>query len=44
MIWAFQKVLSRRLLLWATFSPLVGLPLLFNGSPFGHGFGIQALL
>jgi hypothetical protein len=44
MIWAFQEVLSRRLQLWALLSLLVGLPLLFSGSPFGRGFGIQAML
>jgi len=44
MIWAFQEVLSRRLQLWALLSMLAGLPLLFSGSPFWRGFGIQAEL
>ena len=42
-IWAFEKSLMRRLLLWAILSMLVGVVLIFISNPFWQGFGIQAL-
>ncbi len=44
MLWDFQAVLSRRLLLWSAFSVLIGGALLLVGTPFWRGFGVQALL
>ncbi len=44
MIWHFQKILSRRLLIWSTLSVLVGLALWLGGADFWRGFGIQAAL
>ena len=42
MIYDYQKFLSLRLLLWAILSILTGLFLWISGSPFWHGFGLQA--
>jgi len=44
MIWHFQKILSRRLLIWSALSVLVGLALWLGGADFWRGFGIQAAL
>jgi carboxylesterase len=44
MLWDFQDVLSRRLLLWSAISMLIGGALLLVGTPFWRGFGLQALL
>jgi esterase/lipase len=44
MIWDFQDALSRRLLLWSTLSVAVGAVLLWTGSEFWRGFGLQALV
>jgi carboxylesterase len=44
MLWDFQAVLSRRLLLWSTISILIGGVFLLVGTPFWRGFGVQALL
>lgn len=44
MIWDFQDVLSRRLLLWSALSIGVGSGLLIFGGPFWRGFGVQALV
>lgn len=43
MIWDFQDVLSRRLLLWSALSIGAGIGLLIFGGPFWRGFGVQAL-
>ncbi len=43
MIWDFQDVLSRRLLLWSALSIIAGSGLLIFGGPFWRGFGVQAL-
>jgi len=42
-IWKFQRTLSRRLLLWAAGSILLGLVLILTSGAFWQGFGIQAL-
>ena len=44
MLWDFQAVLSRRLLLWSAISVLIGGVLLLVGTPFWRGFGVQAML
>ncbi len=43
MIWDFEKLVSRRLLLWAVPSALAGATLVLFGNPFWRAFGIQAL-
>lgn len=44
MIWDFQDVLSRRLLLWSALSIITGALLVaFGASAWWHGFGVQAL-
>ena len=44
MIWDFQDVLARRLLLWSALSMAAGALLLaFGASPWWRGFGLQAL-
>lgn len=43
MIWDFQDLLSRRLLLWSTLSVAGGLLLLALGDAFWRGFGVQAV-
>lgn len=44
MIWDFQDVLSRRLLLWSALSIIAGALLVaFGASAWWHGFGVQAL-
>ncbi len=42
MIWDFQKLIVRRLVLWAGLSILVGLGLIILGGSFWQAFGIQA--
>jgi carboxylesterase len=44
MIWDFKNLLSRRLLLWAVISILVGAGMLLFGVPFWRFFGLQAVL
>ena len=44
MIWHFQKILSRRLLIWSALSVGAGLALWLGGADFWRGFGIQAAL
>ena len=45
MIWDFQDVLSRRLLLWSALSIIAGALLAaFGASAWWHGFGVQALV
>jgi hypothetical protein len=45
MIWDFQDMLSRRLLLWSALSIAAGVLLVsFGESPFWRGFGLQALI
>jgi len=43
MIWDFENLLSRRLILWALLSILVGLLMILLGDPFWQPFGFQAL-
>ena len=43
MILDFEKLVSRRLLLWAVPSTLAGAALILFGNPFWRAFGIQAL-
>jgi esterase/lipase len=42
MIWDFQNVLSRRLIVWAGVSTLAGILLMTTGGPAWRAFGIQA--
>ena len=42
MIWDFEKLVSRRLLLWAVPSTLAGAALILFGNAFWRAFGIQA--
>jgi len=44
MIWDFEKLVSRRLLLWAVPSILAGAMLILFGNPFWRALGIQALV
>ncbi len=44
MIWDFENLLSRRLLLWAVISILVGAGMMLFGSLFWDYFGLQAVL
>ena len=44
MIWDFENLLARRLILWAFLCALVGAGLLLFGSPFWQGAGLTALI
>lgn len=44
MLYDFQHILSRRLLVWSFFSLTCGALLFWQGQPFWRGFGLQALL
>jgi carboxylesterase len=44
MIWEFQDVLTRRLLLWSALSVVAGALMLVFGDPFWRGFGLQAVV
>ena len=43
MIWDFENVLSRRLVLWACLSILIGAIMVLSGDRFWQAFGVQAL-
>jgi carboxylesterase len=43
MIWDYENLLTRRLILWAASSILAGLFLIVFGNPFWQAFGVQAV-